>query len=350
MDEMCVRERLSTYMEQVRPDVEEYFDALDQLVGYASSLRGQTTILAVTHGLSYRPGYEFMEALTAVFGFNPAVSRQQGPVLARNASLRTRVERLLAGAVRRNVVLYVLDRSTAPMNRGAEQGGYWEPGAQPYQVGYLQASQDLGQLALETGGTLLRGHDVRESASRALDLERGRYLLGIYVDEWLDASQLRRIDVDAPRGVEIRRGRGQYADAAAEPVFEQGIELRPGARSAARADAVVVPFVLRFDRDRLGYRRSGERYRAGLGLHVVAETAAGDRLAEVYHFFTHELEAEAFGADADGTLTLVGAIEVPAGDYRLSATVRNAMSGGGGQAVADLRIEAVPRGGSTPGH
>jgi hypothetical protein len=201
----------------------------------------------------------------------------------------------------------------------------------------------MAAIALDTGGNVVRHFDLTDAGSRVLEYEEGRYTLGFYASEQLTNEELRKIEVKSRRrGVRVSTGRGSYVGRSVDRALEGRFLLQPPVRSAARDDAVIVPFRLEIDPQELGYRLVEEVYRAGLTLHLVAETAAGRSLAEVYHFFIHEYGAATWEGNRAQALTLSGAVEAPVGRYRLVAKAHNPLMGVGGQVVTEIEVSTRP--------
>jgi VWFA-related protein len=336
--ELCLRNRLSTYIESIVADTEEYYEALEELVRYAAAITEQTTILAVTHGKTYQPGYEFMEAVDAIYGISPETAQLRAAAIARGARLRIRAERLMREALDHDVVLYILDRSAVPSGvAGAEHGTPLEPGTRPYFIAYVQAQNDMASLALDSGGNIVRSADLTEGAVRALDFERGRYTLGFYVDRWLSEEELANIDVKSRRkGVKIRTGRGSHAWAKAPMTLQGKIGFGEPKPSPTRAGIARLPFAVALDPRQFGYEQDEHGYSAGLTFHLAADSLDGDPLADVFHFFSHGYATEVWENEREHPLVLRGFIEAPPGTYLLTAKVRHPKLDRGGHLVAQV--------------
>jgi VWFA-related protein len=347
MNSFCVRNLLSSYMEEVRPDIVEYFEALETLIRYAGSLQGQVTVFAVTHGKTSQPSNAFMEAVESVFGFTRETSNLKPVAMSRESLLKVRRRRLLRTALEQDVVLYVLDRTGVPGGlASAEYGGGFEAGAQPFRTAYLSESNDMAALALDTGGNLVRNFDLEAAAAKAYERERGRYVLGFYPEELLDRDDLEDIEVDVERkGVRIETGRAFYAGARSEWVLSGSIEAGEPRAADGPGERVLLPFTIRTDPRGLAYQRSPsatinerEVMRAELSAHVTLQTKAGVTVAEAFHTFSHEYDVPIWQAAREKPLVIPGQVVAEPGTYRLIVKLRNYRVGRGGQLMGQLEL------------
>jgi VWFA-related protein len=345
MNEYCVRNLLSTYMEEVRPDIVEYYEALETLMRFAGALQGQVTVLAVTHGKSSRPSDAFIEAVEAVFGFTRETTTLKPVAMARESMLRARRKRLLRTAMEQDVVLYVLDRTTLPGGlASAEHGGGFEPGAQPFRSAYLSESNDM---AVDTGGAMVRDFDLRRAAKKAYEREQGRYTLGFYPDELLSRDDLDDVEVLVSReDVTVESGQAFYAGARSPWELSGSIALGELQVTGNDDDALLVPLTIETDPRQLGYKRAdsttvdgAEVMSAELTAHITLHTSAGTRVAEAFHTFAHEYDVPIWEAGREKPLTIPGQVVAEPGTYRLTVKLRNFHAGVGGQLTRELELE-----------
>jgi VWFA-related protein len=348
MNPFCVRNLLSSYMEEVRPDIVEYFEALETLVRFAGSLQGQVTVLAVTHGKTSTPSDAFMEAVESVFGFTRESTSIKPVAATRESTLRVRRSRLLRTALEQNVVLYVLDRTGIPGGlASAEHLGGYEAGAQPYREAYLSASNDMAALALDTGGNMVRDFDLEAAAAKAYRRERGRYVLGFYPDELLRREELEDVDVEVDRkGVRVETGHAFYAGARSEWVLSGSIEAGTPQRADGPGERVLLPFTIRTDPRGLAYQKSAsatiqdqEVMRAELSAHITLQTNSGVTVAEAFHTFSHEYDIPIWKAAREKPLVIPGQLVAEPGTYRLIVKLRNYRVGRGGQLLSQLTLK-----------
>lgn len=350
MDNFCVRRLLTSYMEELRPDLEEYFEALESLVRFAGSMQGQVTLLAVTHGKTTRPGEAFMAAVESVFRFSRQTTSLRSTVNSRQATLKRYKKRVVETALEEEVVLYVLDRTTRPSGLvSAEQGGArFQAGARPYREAYLSASNDMASLALETGGNMVRDTDLQSAAARAHQRERGRYVLGFYPSEVIDREELEDVRVEVDRDdIRVESSRAFYAGARSAWVLEGSVNVGQAEPTGQQGQKVRLPFTIETNPRGLAYERSDsatrpgeEVMRANLTAHVTLQTESGAVVAETFHTFTHEYDIPIWKAAREKPLMIPGQVVAPEGTYRLVAELRNYRVGQGGQLTEALELQA----------
>ena len=97
---------------------------------------------------------------------------------------RVEMDRLMRLAVRSGVTLHFVDRNPVPnVDQSARLGAAFQPGGERPVAGAPAAAQaDIEEIARNTGGVLVETLDVYEGLSRAMELERGAYMLGYYLD------------------------------------------------------------------------------------------------------------------------------------------------------------------------
>ena len=67
-DEECLRGLMLEYADEVRPQAEDYLEALEGLIRYAGGVLGRVTVLGLSHGVAVDPSAELMAAMQAVYG------------------------------------------------------------------------------------------------------------------------------------------------------------------------------------------------------------------------------------------------------------------------------------------
>ena len=299
------------------------------------------TVLALSHGVAVDPTAELMAAMQAVYGNTEQLGLLRLEV-GTGEGARQRMDRLLRLALENRVTLNFIDRNPAPTgDSGARLGTAYQPGAQPMQTAFTAPQADLEEIAATTGGVFLHETDLFAGLQRTMGLERGTYLLGYYLDKDLPPERLHKVRIGSSRkGVRILHRRGYYApnpDAELRP----GNELSLGAPLSLEEDGregQFLPFTIVANPRRLGYEVDDEEARANLTLHFRVETGEGRVLAETFHLFNHAYPKDLWQASQVEPIQIHGWAELPPGEYRLIAYLRNLSSGESGEMVAQWTV------------
>lgn len=343
--ERCMHDVALAYADQLRPAAEDYLAALDSLVRLLSGLRGRKTVYALSHGVSMDPTAEIAEAMRAVLGPTEQVADMIG-YLGFSEGARTKLDRLIELALREGVVLHFIDRTPPPTaDRGASQAHGYQAGAQPTLAAYEAPQIDLEQIAVATGGTFAAETDVFLGLSQAFDLERGTYMLGYHVDEFLTPKQLRNVSVRSTRsGVKLAHRRGYY-DPPPRRDIEGQVLVGPTAPAKSRRALELglsghsfVPFQIVADPHGLDYKPAGEEAAASFTLHVQIQDAAGRIVTDGFRFVAHSYPLATWESGRVEPIRIQGWVELPRGTYRLIAKVHDPASGRQGEWVATLEM------------
>lgn len=342
-DERCIKDTAYGYSDRVRPRAEAYVAALDGVVRYLSGVEGRKTVLALSHGYAVDPSTDVIGAARAIYGNSPELM-QWLMGLTFDDGARTELDRLIQDSLRQGVAFHFVDRNPVPnVGHSARIGAAFQPGGERPVAGAHGAAQaDVEEFARGTGGTLIKSSDVFEGLSRALDLERGGYRLGYYVDHELSPKELNRVKVNTTRRrVKITHRRGSYAEAselfAANRVTSEIVLGDPATLEEGR-EGLHVPFRI-FARPReIGYQDHGESYGATFSLHVRLTTADGRALNDSLHLINHSYPRTLWEAEDIAPIVVEGWAELPPGDYVLRAFIRNAAEEREGIAERAIRV------------
>jgi VWFA-related protein len=344
-DQSCLRGVMLEHADEVRPAAEGYLEALDRVIGYAAGLRGRATVLALSHGVAVDPAAELMEATRAVYGNTEQLAALRLEI-GTETGARAHMDRLLESALQNGVTLHFIDRNPAPAGAAdASRGTLRHPGAWPVQAAFTAAQAEIEQMAAATGGVFLHEADLHSGIEQAMDVERGAYLLGYYLDDNAVPERLSKVRIRSTRkGVKIRHHRSRFARSTAPSPVVGALSL--GAALALEdegREGEFLPFTIVADPRNLGYEPVGDVAVADFTLHVQVETGGGQVLAETFHLVNHAYSRRIWEANLVEPLQIHGWTELPPGDYRLTAYLRNLATGDDGELSREWTVasEAV---------
>jgi hypothetical protein len=177
----------------------------------------------------------------------------------------------------------------------------------------------------------------------AMDMERGTYVVGYYVDGYRSPEQLRKVKVKTSRGgVKITHRRGYYLPPPIESIHG-GIRVGRPTKSDGEVEGgpnrAKVPIQIEIDPRTIGYEQSAtDAMGAAFTIHVELQTADGRRLTDSYNFLQHSYPIALWERDAMEPVLVNGWIDIPQGEYRIIAHIRNPLTQGRGTFTRDLRI------------
>jgi VWFA-related protein len=349
-DEECLRGVALEYSDERRPATEDYFDALDNLIRFVSGLKGRKTVLAMSHGRTADPVIEVVEAMRAVYGNNEQVSQLRLDLVGEGA--RIRLDELMSLALTQQVTLHFVDRNSAPSgDYGAANKSGHMPGARPMLAAFLAPQMDLEEMAVHTGGVFQHTPDnLYRGLKRAIDLERGGYLLGYYVENYLSPKRLRKVTIGTSRkATRIFHRRGYYEIEARAAALAGEISMgAPVSLEEEGKKGFFYPFRMSVSPLELGYVVEDQVAGATLTLHFQVEWWNGRVLTDSYHFLNHGYPRDLWEAGEIEPITINGWVELPPGKYRLVASLKNVRIGFGGELVADVEVPEIGDPGSAP--
>jgi len=328
-DEQCLRDTAYEYADQVRPRAKGYINALDGVIRHLGGLEGRKTVLALSHGYAVEPGDDISGATRAIYGNLPAVNSWL-MTLTLGEGVRREMDRLIQFAVESGVTLNFIDRNAVPhLDHSARNNSAFQPGGErPVAGAHAAAQADIEEIARNTGGVLVKTLDVYEGLSRAMAIERGAYMLGYYIDEYIPPKKLKKATVSTTRGrVKIGHQRGFYAR---KP---QSDATRSVAGKIALGPAVpledddrggqFVPFHILAEPRGIGYDLVEDQAVSTFTMHVTLSLADGRELRNSYHLINHAYPRQLWEAAEVAPVVFSGWVELPPGDYVLRTYIRN---------------------------
>ena len=342
-EERCLRDAALEYADEKRPAVLEFLAAIEGVVRLMSGIDGSKSVLAISHGTSVDPSAEISAAVRAVLGNTRQVSELL-LYLGFSEGALVEADRVRELAVREGVALHFVDRMTTPSGDvSASRDRSYQPGARPIQSAYEAAQNDMREFAAATGGVFIASTDVMNGLRLAMDMERGTYIVGYYVDGYRSPEELRKVKVSTSRrGVKITHRRGYYLPPPIETI-RGGVRVGRPTKSEREVDGgpnrAKVPIQIEIDPRSVGYEQSAtDAVGASFTVYVELQTADGQRLTDSYNFLQHAYPIELWDRDAIEPVLVNGWVDLPEGRYRVIAHVRNPLNEGRGTFTRDLRI------------
>ncbi|MDH3628991.1 MAG: VWA domain-containing protein [Acidobacteriota bacterium] len=343
-DEICIKDTAVAYSDMVRPRADGFVKALDGAVQYLSGVEGRKTILALSHGFAVEPESDIIGAARAVYGNSTDMVQWLMGVLLGDG-VRPDLDRLINEAISSGVAIHFIDRNPVPnVAQSARSAAAFQPtGERPVAGAHAAAQADIEEVASSTGGVLVKTLDVYEGLSRAMDLERGAYMLGYYLDQYVSPAKLGKAKVSSTRGkVKIAHRRGAYA----EPGSSVGDDRVNSAIIIGDAtplegegrEGLFVPFHILAEPRDIGYEPIKDQVASTFSMHVRLSTADGRELRDSYHLIQHSYPLELWESTEIEPIIFGGWVELPPGDYRLRAYIRNPKKNREGVAETAIRV------------
>jgi hypothetical protein len=339
-DQSCVIGVAATYRSEVGERAVGFFNALAYAVGFASSIQGRTTVVAVTHGASPDADDVIIAAYRDRFGNNQLNKLEQG--LARGGDLTLGFDRLIKYGLQEAVTLHFVDASRPPAGGGAAQKRSFGRGTDPVKIDYVKPRTYLQHMADKTGGVLVAEPDLGEGLRRLSDAERGRHIVGFYSDVTLDRRALDNLELSAKdRNITLLASRNVELARRVPDESRGTIDLGKPVPLGEDREGQFLPLRFEVPQSALGHTARGETMVADLTLHVRLLTDEGRHLADSFRFFSHTYPADTSGDRQGARLAVRGWLEAEPGRYRLEGVFRNARTGS--QAVVEREIEVGAR-------
>jgi hypothetical protein len=187
----------------------------------------------------------------------------------------------------------------------------------------------------------------------AMDMERGTYVVGYYVDGYRSPQQLRKVKVSTSRrGVKITHRRGYYLPPRLDSI-QGGIRVGRPAPSKLEVEGgpnrAKVPIQIEIDPRSIGYEQTAtDAMGAAFSIYVEIQTTDGRQLTDSYNFLQHAYPIEIWQRDGMEPVLVNGWVDVPSGSFRIVAHVRNPLTEGRGTFSRDLSIVSRAEAGLDP--
>jgi hypothetical protein len=330
-----------SYAEQERRAVTELLKDLDTQVSTLVPLSGKKSILFVSGGFDFQPGY----AMTSyALGTSAGLSADTRTMSAELDAVTRRANAL-------DVTINTLDARGLTVE-GASAGND-DPLASRRGGGFF-ARQDsqtgLVTLARETGGlALLNSNDLQKGLTRVYEESSTYYSIGVNLSK-LGAAGYRKVQVDLGKpGFEVRARRG-YAVLPAEDLARAGaratilsnvsyaslpvkLEIAPAHKGKKLYE---MPVTVSFPSSALTFLPEGDKTRASAEIYVGAIDDGGatsDIGREVAVFMLPK------AAPGSTPLSHQLCLATKKGNYLIVVNVRDAATGKIGTAKADIRVD-----------
>lgn len=329
------------YTDQERRAVTELLKDLDRQVSTLVPLSGKKSIIFVSGGFDFQPGY----AMTSyAMGSSAGLS-------ADTRTMSAEVEAVTRRANALDVTINALDARGLTVE-GASAGG--DDPLASRRGGAFFARQDsqtgLVTLARETGGlALLNSNDLQKGLSRVYEQSSTYYSLGVNLSK-LGGAGYRKVQVDCDKpGVEVRARRG-YAILSAEELTRAGaratiltnvsyasvpveIKIAPAHKGKKLYE---MPVTVTVPSSALTFLPDGNTTRASAEIYVGAIDDGG-----ATSDIGREVAVFTLPKDAPGSTPLshVLTLATKKGNYRIVVNVRDAATGKIGTAKADIRVD-----------
>ncbi len=335
-DESCVIGVASSYSSELTSRAAGFLNALASAVGFASSVRGRTTVVALTHGVALEADDVILAAYTDRFGAHQVDKVEQG--LSRTREVAMGFDRLVQYGVQEAVTLHFVDASKPPTGGGGAGSRGFMRGSDPMAVSYSKPWTYLQRMADTTAGALVTDPDLGRALDRLREIERGRYVVGFYTDVVLDSRALKELSLStSDKSVSLVTARNQELERFLSSTNHGSIKMGAPVPLEERAGDFL-PFRIVVPQAALGHRRVGERMLADLTLHMRLVDERGQYIADSFHFFQHAYPAaETEGRDA-AQLSIRGWLEAEPGRYRLDGVFRNARTGAEVNVTQDFAV------------
>ncbi|MGH9399884.1 MAG: VWA domain-containing protein, partial [Thermoanaerobaculia bacterium] len=331
-----------SYTEQERQAVRQLLKNLDNQVSTLVPLSGKKTILFVSGGFDFQPGYAMM---TYALGMTTSLASLDTRTMAGEVEAVTRRANAL------DVTIHSIDArglTGEGVSAGNDDPLSNRPGASF--ISRQDSQTGLVSFARETGGVaLLNSNDLQRGLARVYEESSTYYSLGVNLSK-LGGTGYRKVSVDLARpGFEVRARRG-YAILPAEDL------ARAGARATILSNVAYTSLPVRL---KIGLPQKGKKlYELPVTILIPSSALTflpeGDTTkasAEIYvgaiddrggtSDIGREVAAFKLPKDAPGDTPLAHKLTLATkkGNYRVVVNVRDMATGKLGTAKADIRVE-----------
>ena len=329
---ICVQQLSQSYRTEAESAARRFLTFLQGGVRYAAGLDGRKAVIVVSQGGPVSADLETRAAIATVFGTDLVGYSEQEEGAAMDGIIREANEG--------DVVLHFV--SVPPMGASDKSAaGGFVPGqgigVEPVAIAYRSASQGMTVIAKDTGGRHVTTSSVDSGMSEIVDIERGGYTLGYYVDQQLKPDKFRRVRLKCTRpGVDIVAARG-YVPPAPEG-GEIGLQVKLLGFQPTDDELYRVPFRLQADPRQIGYKMKGGEAIANFTVETTVKRPGGRTLVRTFNFLNHAYDKKSWKAAEIEPVVLEGFIEVPEGEYELHVVLRNSKNARTGRSMTPVRL------------
>lgn len=328
----CVDQIAGSYEAEASSAARRFLTFLRGGVRYASGLDGRKAVVVVSQGGPLTADLEARAAIAAVFGTTYTGLSDQADAFV--------VDSLVREAGMADVALHFV---SVPFAGGSDFGAASSVGppaaanVEPLAIAYRSAVQGMTVLAKETGGRHVEATSVESAMKQAVDLERGGYTLGYYVDGRPKPGKFRRVKIRCTRpGVEIVTARGYALPIPDDRQITMTVSLL--GFEPVGDDLYRVPFLIQADPREIGYKlRRGEAV-ANFTVETALRRPDGRTVVKTFNFLNHAIPKKLWKDPDLEPIDLEGFVEVPAGEFVLSVVLRNPKNGKSGRVSQPVRL------------
>jgi VWFA-related protein len=328
-DPDCAAFSGESHRAEVNLGADNWLDALEGVLRFASGSRGRKTVLVASPGWALDAGSEISVA---------------SGLLPRAGLGNPRLETLTELATKLDVALHFISPPVDPLGAGPIDVSFTGPVDAALGASQRQANAEHWWMAEPTRGRVFEAEDPAVGLAEAVTLERSGYTLGSYVEDPPRPNRSRRIRLECTRpGVELVGPRAYFHEVEPPGSIRGELQIVSSAPVSAGDSAVRrLQFNILIDPEDLGYRRAKGEVQANFGVEVTVHTEGGLPLARVYHFIQHAIDRKIWREDDLEALPIEGWVELSDGTYELRVIVTNPRDGSEGRYSRQLTILSRP--------
>jgi len=331
-DAICADQVADGYVTEASSAARRFLEFLRGGVRYASGLDGRKAVVVVSQGGPLTADLEARAAIAAVLGTSYTGLTDQVDEIV--------VDSLVREAGKADVALHFV---SVPLAGGADFGAASSvgppstPDVEPLAIAYRSAVQGMTLLARETGGRHVEATSVESAMRTAVDLERGGYTLGYYVDGRPEPGKFRRVKIRCTRpGVEIVTARGYALPIPDNREITLSLTLR--GFEPVGDDLYRVPFLIQADPRQIGYKVKRREAIANFTVETALRRPDGRTVVKTFNFLNHAIPKKIWKDPDIEPFDLAGFVEIPAGEFVLTVVLRNPKNGKSGRVSQPVRL------------
>ncbi len=332
IDRDCLEGNARAFGEQMANEGQRFLGALEKAAEYAGGGTKPSTLFILSHGAILEPKRPFMEALRYIHG-NSAGVAQLETQLDISSEIGPMLDAFAQRAADAGVVLHFIDGAPAVSGGLSNRGrGIYRSEGKPVKVAFDMGRVSAAMLARETGGTFRAERDLAAGLEQALEADRGRYRVGVYVPHSMDAddkprfsSNLDGVDMIAGRG-SSERGEADSGSASSKAQTEAGsfqVLVNPKNITDGPKGSRAIPLMIVVHPGELGYEQDGSRLSANLTVTLRLIDAGGNECLVFNKQVRHMVPASGWEAKGKPPIGVGGKVAAPAGSYTIIGEVTN---------------------------